>query len=103
MLSHPTPTRAESSDICNAVVDGVDGILLTSETSIGKYPIEVMKTTIQIIQHTEQYLYDIKTKYESSNLPHALSEIAAKSIPHIVKQFRKLKYSGKVLVLADTE
>ena len=54
MVESQTPTRAEVSDVANAVFDGVDALLVTGETAIGKFPVEVIKTLNQVIQEIEQ-------------------------------------------------
>ena len=53
MVKSHTPTRAEVSDIANAIFDGVDCLMVTGETAMGKYPIEVIKTLKQVIFETE--------------------------------------------------
>ena len=53
MIESHTPTRAEVSDISNSVFDGVDSLMVTGETAMGKYPVEVIKTLNQIISETE--------------------------------------------------
>ena len=54
MIDSQTPTRAEVSDIANAIFDGVDALLVTGETAIGKFPVNVVKTLNQVIQEIEQ-------------------------------------------------
>ena len=54
MIDSQTPTRAEVSDIANAIFDGVDALLVTGETAIGKFPVDVVKTLNQVIQEIEQ-------------------------------------------------
>ena len=54
MVSSQTPTRAEVSDIANSIFDGVDAILVTGETAVGKYPVEVISTLTRVIQQTEK-------------------------------------------------
>ena len=53
MVENPRPTRAEASDIANAIIDGSDGLLLSNETAVGKYPVESVAMMSRIIQSTE--------------------------------------------------
>ncbi len=54
MISNPTPTRAEASDCANAILDGADAVMLSGETSVGKYPIITIQTMARIIASTEE-------------------------------------------------
>ena len=55
MIEAPTPTRAKASDCVNAVLDGADAVMLSGETSVGKYPIETIRTMAKIIESTEDH------------------------------------------------
>ncbi|PID27013.1 MAG: pyruvate kinase [Candidatus Cloacimonadota bacterium] len=54
MIKNPRPTRAETSDVANAIFDGTSAIMLSAETSVGKYPVDVVKTMSKIALNTEQ-------------------------------------------------
>ena len=70
MMKHPRPTRAEATDVANAIYDGTSAIMLSGETAAGLYPVEALKTMVRIAIRTEQdinYLQRFRQSQVMSN------------------------------------
>lgn len=117
MIKNARPTRAEVSDVANAVLDGTDAIMLSGETTIGKYPIEVVRFMGEIADYTEKYYdysknFDVKFKGDiysvlarsvvgaTNNFDIKLIVVSDKNI-ELAKQISNLK--PKSLIIVATE
>lgn len=78
MIKNPVPTRAEVSDIANAIIDGTDAIMLSEETTLGDFPIEAVKVMTRVALRIEKEVYtrDTIAEYEES---HGVTDVVSQA------------------------
>ena len=120
MIKSPRPTRAEVSDVANAVIDHTDGVMLSGETAFGQYPLEAVKMMDRIIEETEKSAYDDMrpgyfkekslpiTKAISGSVFDLVKDIKAKAIVaatdsgYTAKMIARYRPDTKIIVLVNS-
>ncbi len=122
MIEHPRPTRAESSDVANAVLDGTDAIMLSGESAVGKYPFEAVKVMDKICRSVEtkadRIYYGMRymkpgasekqviesLSYSCVSIAHDVEAHAIATITHSGKTAKRIaKYRPQIPIIAFTE
>ncbi|MEL6334699.1 MAG: pyruvate kinase, partial [Cyanobacteria bacterium J06626_26] len=87
MASNPRPTRAEVSDVANAILDGTDAVMLSNETAVGKYPVEAVATMARIALRTEKETIAAKV-LESVGSPRSIPNAISQAVARIASQLK---------------
>jgi pyruvate kinase len=106
MAEHPRPTRAEASDVANAIFDGSDALMLSRETAVGQYPVEVVNMMAKIINEVEnseiwESAYSIERREKTGSFSKTITHVAKYSAYELnakaIAAFSMSGYTGKLI------
>lgn len=97
MTNNPVPTRAEVNDVFNAVYDRSDAVMLSGETSVGKFPIQAVRYMDRIIAKAEEHIPDIDPRQIDSEEPD-MYEAVGHAVYELARVFRDVNFRGKIIM-----
>lgn len=101
MVDNPRPTRAEVSDVANAIYDGTDAIMLSEETTIGKYPVKAVATQAKIASYNENFAVPKAIKTHDSDASAFITHSAVSLLEVSMLNSNKIKID-KIVCLTET-
>ncbi|MEN8127456.1 MAG: pyruvate kinase [Planctomycetota bacterium] len=101
MIENASPTRAEATDIFNAVTEAADAVMLSGETAIGRYPVAAVKTLAHICTTTERFIEELNEPRQRMDMAgdHRQAEAVARSVAHMLDEIK----AAFVVVWVDDE
>ena len=104
MIHSPRPTRAEVSDVANAIEDGTDAIMLSGETTIGDYPVQCVNVMKEIALETESFIYNNFPHIQNSNILCKTKDEGTEIAMAIAKSVATLSYQMEnAKIIVDTK
>lgn len=98
MTTQSRPTRAEVTDVFNAIFDRADAVMLSGETSVGKFPVETVSTMRSIVENAEKHIPRLNPD-ELDSPEQEVYETIGHSVYTLAKEFHELNYRGKIICI----
>ncbi|MDF5721454.1 MAG: pyruvate kinase [Rhizonema sp. PD37] len=98
MVSNPRPTRAEVSDVANAILDGTDAVMLSNETAVGDFPVEAVATMARIAERIEQEEALHTNKLQVKDLRRSIPNAISQAVGQIAEQLK----AAAIMTLTQT-